>query len=109
MPRRPSRWVPPPGTGWRAWTATRRSPSPPGAPTGRRAVSAPTSPDLRATAVDRRLQQGGLARVVDEQAVVAQAQARGQAVLFKPPVVQQVPDLRIAYHRDEIGQQTPVA
>jgi hypothetical protein len=55
------------------------------------------------------LRQRRLARVVDEQAVVAQPKAGGEAVLLEPAVVQQVPDRHVARRRHEIGQQTAVA
>src|SRR5450755_3681191 len=99
MPPPPSRWDPVPATGWRGWTATRPSLSPrPGRP-GRPAGSAATSADLRAARTGcitpawprpGPLKQGGLAGVVDEQAVVAPPQAGGEAVFLGTPVMQDV-------------------
>ena len=50
------------------------------------------------------LQQRRLARVVDQETVVAQPQARGEAVGFDAPVVHQVADLYTAGGRDEVGE-----
>jgi deazaflavin-dependent oxidoreductase (nitroreductase family) len=55
-----------------------------------------------------RLQQRGLAGVVDEQAVVAQPQAGGQAVLLETAVVHEVADREAAGDRGEVRDQTAV-
>jgi DNA-binding NarL/FixJ family response regulator len=56
-----------------------------------------------------RLEQRRLPAVVDEQAVVAQPQAGGQAVLLQPAVVHEVAHFPAARRGDEIGQHPAVA
>ena len=53
-------------------------------------------------------QQAGLAGVVDEEAVVAQAQAGGGAVPLGRAVVHQVADLDAAGDGGEVGEQPAV-